>query len=381
MKENGGKAQVTGATGREVDKLKAELQRRGLPEDLLVGPLEVLGGATRGCGQGVQYTDRETSRLAQATCVAATVAALPVARHTKRRYQQVFAMSKANYGRVAKAPTRALKGSLNAAIRRTRHNHASKHLTNLVDADLDLKTTTAVETVSVLCRRLARGKVAWDSARKNTHAAHVRKTLNEMGWQETPNQQFAWIRTDCAMQLDLEAEKTTGKDWIASVAHRIREGARRTHFKAHTTSKRHEVHEMATIAYDEELVTRMRRMDTNETARDLLVGPIASPATYAKTRTKQNSRASTRQRQQQQQSSSSKSSDGGDRATKNSATTTKRQQKKALGAAQQILFGTTSSGHVRDEQLQRQQLRKNSRRGQPTRYSAGMDGLRQDKIK
>jgi len=137
---------------------------------------------------------------------------------------------------------------------------------------------------------------------------------------------------------------------------------------------------MATIAYDAELVTKLRRMDTNETARDLLVGPIASPATYSKTRTKQNSRASTRQRQQQQQSSSSKSSDGGDRATKNSATTTKRQQKKALGAAQQILFGTTSSGHVRDEQLQRQQLRKNSRRGQPTRYSAGMDGLRQDKI-
>jgi len=45
MKENGGKAQVTGATGREVDKLTAELQRRGLPEDLLVGPLEVLGGS------------------------------------------------------------------------------------------------------------------------------------------------------------------------------------------------------------------------------------------------------------------------------------------------------------------------------------------------
>jgi len=146
-------------------------------------------------------------------------------------------MSKANYGWVVKALTRVLKARLNTAIRRTRHNHASKHLTNLVDADLDLETTTAVKTVSVLCRRLARGKVAWDTARKSTHAAHVRKTLKETGWQETPNRQFAWIRTDCVMQLDLEAEQTTDKDWIASVAHGIRERARRTHFKAHMTGK------------------------------------------------------------------------------------------------------------------------------------------------
>jgi len=67
------------------------------------------------------------------------------------------------------------------------------------------------------------------------------------------------------------------------------------------TGNRHEVHQMATIAYDEELVTRMRRMDTNETVRDLLVGAIASPATFAKARTYQNSRANTQQRQQREQ--------------------------------------------------------------------------------
>jgi len=67
------------------------------------------------------------------------------------------------------------------------------------------------------------------------------------------------------MLTDLDPEKAIGKEWIASVAHRIREGARRTHFKAHMTGKRYEVHEMGTIVYDEELFTSMRRMDTNET--------------------------------------------------------------------------------------------------------------------
>jgi len=67
------------------------------------------------------------------------------------------------------------------------------------------------------------------------------------------------------------------------------------------TGNRHEVHQMATMAYDERLVTRMRRMDTNETVRDLSVGAIASPATFAKARTNQNSRACTQQRQQQEQ--------------------------------------------------------------------------------
>jgi len=91
---------------------------------------------------------------------------------------------------------------------------------------------------------------------KNTHAAHVRKTFKETGWIEIPNGQFAWSRSDCPMLIDLDAQKAIGKEWIASVAHRIREGARRTHFKAHMTGSRHEVHQMTTIAYDEELVTR-----------------------------------------------------------------------------------------------------------------------------
>jgi len=166
MKENAGKAQVTGATRRKMEELRTELQRRGLPEDLLVGPLEVLGEATRGDGTVAHYTERERDRLEQATCVAATVAALPVARETKRRYQKVLAMSKANYGWAAKAPTKPMRAKLNAAVRRLRHNHTSKHLCNLVDVDLDVETTTAVKTVSVLCRRLARGTVTWDSARK-----------------------------------------------------------------------------------------------------------------------------------------------------------------------------------------------------------------------
>jgi len=80
-------------------------------------------------------------------CVAATEAALPVARKTKRRYQKVFAMSKANYGWVAKAPTKPMRAKLNAAVRRLRHNHASKHLCNLVDVDLDVETTTSVNSL------------------------------------------------------------------------------------------------------------------------------------------------------------------------------------------------------------------------------------------
>ena len=174
LKENASKAQVSAATAEKQEELREAVLQRGLPEEIISPTLEVLGGSTPGYGANTVYTKKERSRLTEATTIAHTIAVAPLPTARKRRYQKMFAISKANYGWITKAPNQTMLHPMQRAINRhTRHARANPMLSQILETDLELSAKIHIRTFMVLARRIKKNPqtCAWNRCGEGCNGA------------------------------------------------------------------------------------------------------------------------------------------------------------------------------------------------------------------
>ncbi|CAE7207010.1 unnamed protein product, partial [Symbiodinium sp. CCMP2592] len=232
--ENTLKSWAAGASAKQVADLKA-----CFPADRVVKVVQALGASTYTTPRAL--TEQEAKR-GQATRT--TLALLSCVGMHLRQYlgtAKVFAMSKANYGWVARAPTLQLSKQLFTGLFKHAHRvrYSSPWVRALVfGANVHLDCLWATRLVGALAKRSAISPLPWSLLRGSPSAA-LHGWLLERGW--TLIAPWRWKHVSSAVDLDLTTPVAPQRNRHDFLQHQVRVGWRAWCASRWLASGRHEV--------------------------------------------------------------------------------------------------------------------------------------------
>jgi len=237
--ENAGKTQIAckwPAGTPQHEELLQVAARHGMHSKVRQ-TLEVLGAESQ-TTNGKSEAKKGGQLIEAAVTTLTWIAQLPVGAARRAAYARTFALSKAAYGWVAKAPgCRQIRRIISATQRAFgRAGGGSRHLTAMIEGGtLDLDIVVGARALSLARTRMQReGNECYTGWKKTrgTLCGRLRPWMQRTGWQEDAYTAWKWHHAGIGATLDLANQEKR------EVAHLARKAWRESHWRRFLRGRR-----------------------------------------------------------------------------------------------------------------------------------------------
>jgi len=276
LKENVAKTQFVATTERARKELQQAAGEDG--KEYVKDVLHVLGTHSRGTKQR-KTLPKEQQRIEEAASTVDKIGALPIGWEAKVQYIRSFGLSKALWGWVARAPTKADTDKFQKAVWNALRvpKGCNQHMRNvLIGGVLNMRMVLNGRTFALVLRRISKSGLQWTKEAK-TLVGRVRKSMASDGWEEQAA--FQWRHRLTEAEVHLMQHMDLSKEVTGKIAHDLREGWRAEEWEKFRHATRRDSALLQAMPYDGVRAAAARKACTRDGwHRAVLLGTFRSPA-------------------------------------------------------------------------------------------------------